>query len=406
MKLHLTFFFSTLVALSLPGCSSDTPSGTKEKSGGSCNSDDYTSKSCTCEDDSEGETECVDGEVVCSPCEPASSDGDKDSDGANDKPVVKADSGSTKPLDSGTVKPTPSSSSDGGQITSSSNTADTAGKTDGGDPSPVDMGGPLDPIIPDVSGDCPEFKSGTATIGGTSGISVTAGPKADGTGSLIFYWHGTGSSAVEYLSMMPTEVRSEITNAGGVIIAFGGSKNTGGDCSGTGTFGKDDFKIADLITACAVKNHGINPKRIYSAGCSAGGLMAGCMGIQRSNYIAAVTPNSGGITVGYGMLQDPKRVPNAMTMNGGAGDNVIVNFGQTSAAYDNYILSHGGFAINCQHGLGHCGAPAALQTSAWQFLKDHPFGTKPSPYAGGLPSGFHSSCKIWTMTDEKPLGGP
>ncbi|MEY4515105.1 MAG: hypothetical protein RLZZ450_7227, partial [Pseudomonadota bacterium] len=38
------------------------------------------------------------------------------------------------------------------------------------------------------------FKSGTATIGGQSGISISAGAKAEGTGSLIFYWHGTGSS--------------------------------------------------------------------------------------------------------------------------------------------------------------------------------------------------------------------
>ena len=403
MKLYLAFFASTLVALSLPGCSSDTPSDAKATTGATCEGDSYTSKACACDDgESEGETECVDGEVACNSCEPTGSDGDKE-DSDDDNAVVKTDGGTKKPLDSGTVKPTPSSSTDGGTITTPVGTMDT---TDGGNTSPADTGDPLDPVIPDVSGDCPEFKSGTATILGTSGISVTAGAKADRTGSLIFYWHGTGSTAGEYLSMMPAAVRTEITGAGGVIIALGGSKNTGGDCSGTGTFGKDDFKIADLVTACAVKNHGINPKRIYSAGCSAGGLMAGCMGIQRSNYIAAVTPNSGGITVGYGMLQDPKRVPNALTMNGGDGDNVIVNFGQTSAAYDNYILSHGGFAINCQHGLGHCGAPATLQTSAWQFLKDHPFGTKPSPYAGGLPSGFDSTCKIWTMTDEKPLGGP
>ena len=51
-----------------------------------------------------------------------------------------------------------------------------------------------------------------------------------------------------------------------------------------------------------------------------------------------------------------------------------------------------------------CGAPAALYASGWQFMKDHPFGTNPSPYKDGLPTGFHSSCKIWTDTTMVPLG--
>ena len=29
--------------------------------------------------------------------------------------------------------------------------------------------------------------------------------------------------------------------------------------------------------------------------------------------------------------------------------------------------------MNCIHSSGHCGAPAALYESAWQFMKDHPF---------------------------------
>ena len=129
------------------------------------------------------------------------------------------------------------------------------------------------------------------------------------------------------------------------------------------------------------------------------------MAIARSSYIAAVAPNSGGVTIGYPKLQDPMRVPNVITMNGGAGDNVIVNFGQTSEGFDNYILKYGGFAVNCIHSSGHCGAPASVYASAWQFMKDHPFGTKPSPYAKGLPSGFDPVCKIFTMTSTAPLGG-
>jgi dienelactone hydrolase len=207
------------------------------------------------------------------------------------------------------------------------------------------------------------------------------------------------------VNSLPAAIKTDITAQGGIVFALNEAKNTGGDCSGTGTFGIDDFKTADQFAACAVKNYGIDPRRIYATGCSAGGLTTGCMAIMRSNYIAAVAPNSGGVTIGYGKLQDPMRVPNVLTMNGGTNDNVIVNFGETSEGFDNYILKYGGFAVNCIHSGGHCGAPAALYSSAWQFMKDHPFGTKPSPYASGLPAGFHATCKVFTMTSRAPLGG-
>jgi poly(3-hydroxybutyrate) depolymerase len=247
------------------------------------------------------------------------------------------------------------------------------------------------------------FKSGTATVLGLSGIALKVGTKKEGapTGPLVFYWHGTGSSASES-SMFAGS--SEVAEQGGIVVSFGSSKGTGGDCSGTGTFALDDFKVVDQIVACAVKNHNIDPKRIYTTGCSAGGLMAGCMAIQRSKYLAATAPNSGGITIGYGTFQDLTRMPAVMTMHGSAADNVIVAFAETSEAYDNYMQEKGAFVINCDHGGGHCGAPAALQASAWQFMKAHPFGTHPSPYAAGLPSDFHKSCKIWQKTARRPLG--
>jgi len=264
--------------------------------------------------------------------------------------------------------------------------------------------GGLDPVIPAISGDCPMFKAGTstATVLGEP-ATIIAGAQKQGTGSLLFYWYGTAK--LGDVSFLPQAIKDDIAAQGGIVFAPSAAKNTGGDCSGTGTWGLDDFKVSDQVVACAVKNYGINPKRIYATGCSAGGLQTGCMAIARSSYIAAVAPNSGGITIGYPKLQDPMRVPNVITMNGGAGDNVIVNFGNTSEGFDNYILKYGGFAVNCIHSSGHCGAPADVYASAWQFMKDHPFGTKPSPYASGLPMGFSPVCKIFTMTSMGPIGG-
>jgi poly(3-hydroxybutyrate) depolymerase len=258
-----------------------------------------------------------------------------------------------------------------------------------------------DPVIPEVAGECPMFESGRFTMMGAS-VQFLAQKKAEAGGYLVFYWHGTGSSPLEGSMFAGMQ---DITSKGGLVVGFG-SHAPGGDCSGTGTHSIGDFEVADQIVACGVKNFGIDPKRIYATGCSAGGLQSGCMGINRSNYMAGVVPNSGGATIGYGPLQDPTRLPATMTMHGRpGGDVVIVDFSQTSEGYDNYMLEKGAsIVINCNHMGGHCGA-GAVQASAWQFMQDHPFGIRPSPYEKGLPSGFHQSCKIFdTPTDVKLIG--
>jgi predicted esterase len=264
---------------------------------------------------------------------------------------------------------------------------------DGGSaPAPDDGasgGGGAMPKIPEVTGTCPEFRTGTATIGGLSGIALQVGAKKNGTGSLVFYWHGTGSTSGESRMFAGT---SEVLAQGGIVVSPSRSLRTGGDCSGTGTFSKDDMKVADLIYACAVRNHGIDPRRVYTTGCSAGGLQAGCFATLRSSYVAAAAPNSGGIVFPQ-TIQDRAHIPAIMTMHGSAADTVIVTFSQTSATLGNQIKNAGGFVVNCNHGGGHCAAPTALQRAAWTFMKAHPFGTKPSPYENGLPSGFPSYCK-------------
>ncbi len=246
------------------------------------------------------------------------------------------------------------------------------------------------PVIPAISGTCPTFATGTVTVGGLGGISLQVGAKMAG-GPLLFYWHGTGSSSSEVNSLVPAAVRQEILGQGGVIVSFQGSLGTGGDCSGTGIFSKDDFKVADLIAACAVRDQGIDPHRIYSTGCSAGGLQSGCMAALRSGYLAAVVPNSGGETMQQ-PIETSGHVPAIMTMHGGQSDMVVVSFATTSATLDSQMKAAGGFTVDCNHGGGHCQAPAALYTAGWEFMKAHPFGVEPEPYSSGLPSDFPSYC--------------
>ena len=259
---------------------------------------------------------------------------------------------------------------------------------------PVSGDGPQ-PMLPSVDGPCPDFRDGASiSVGGHGGVLIISGSAGMG-GPLLFYWHGTGSSAGEANRTLPASVRQEIKSQGGIVASFNGRQQARGgrDCSGTGAHNMNDFDAADQIVACAVENHGIDPRRIYSTGCSAGELQTGCMAQQRSQYIAAVAPNSGG-TVIPGRFAGGN-VPHAFTMHGGSGDNVIVNFGDTSRTFGGAVKGGNSMWIDCNHMRGHCRAPGDLQAAAWEFLKAHPFGTKPSPYEGGsLPSGFPSYCEV------------
>jgi predicted esterase len=253
--------------------------------------------------------------------------------------------------------------------------------------------GGAEPILPAESGACPEFKNGTVMVAGHRGVQLVVG-SPDKKGALLFVWHGTGGNAAQGLRQIPASVQSEVTGSGGIIASFNGSMSSKaeGDCSGTGAHNIADFKAADQIAACAVKMHGIDPKRIYTTGCSAGGLQSGCMAQARANYIAAAAPNSGGVVAPRQWQGMGK--PAIFTMHGGASDMVIVSFDQTSRTLDMSAKTRGSFVVNCNHGGGHCLAPQALQVAAWKFMKDHPYGAE-SPWKAGIPAGVPEYCKIF-----------
>jgi len=250
--------------------------------------------------------------------------------------------------------------------------------------------------VPEPSGECPSFKSGTQTIMGLSTV-IQAGNPGAAKGPLLFVWHGTGGNGAQGMLQIPNSVKQDITSKGGIIIAASdnGQVREGADVTFVLGVWYDvaDLKFSDQIAACAVKNNNIDPNQIYTTGCSAGGLMTGTMMLKRSSYIAAAAPNSGGLAVGGVAPQDPNHVPPVLCMHGGSTDNVVINFGDASATLET-ITKGKSMTVDCNHNSGHCGAPAALYESAWTFMKAHPFNVGESPYKGGLPAGFPQYCKI------------
>jgi poly(3-hydroxybutyrate) depolymerase len=237
--------------------------------------------------------------------------------------------------------------------------------------------------------------TGPASIMG-AGILLTVGAKSmSQKGPIVIYWHGTGGSAATAGAELGPTVVSEVMASGGVIASMeSGGK---GNPIDWGVFTTGDFEIVDLIVACAVQQLNIDTRRIYTSGASAGGLAAGTLMLARSSYMAAGYPNSGGVAPwpGLATLQDKTHVPAAFTMHGAMDvDKVVIDFGTASMDMDKVIAAAGGFAVDCNHGGGHVAAPADLKAAGWEFVKAHPFGTKPSPYAGGLPANFPKYCMI------------
>lgn len=254
--------------------------------------------------------------------------------------------------------------------------------------------GAVQPTIPGLTEECPAFQTGTITFMGLRGIQIVAGAKpAAATAPMVFYWHGTGSTSGEF-ARLAGAVRAGVEAEGGILVSFQGT--TGGDAlSGTSVFGRGDLELVDQLVACAVRDHNVDPRRIFTTGCSAGGLFATNLAVLRSEYIAAAAPNSGGLTFPQQFQSD--YTPALMTVHGAPGrDVVIVDFSNTSASADRTFSERGGFVINCNHGGGHCGG-GGLAGDVWEFFEAHPYGVEPapSPWTSGLPSGFDSACQIF-----------
>jgi poly(3-hydroxybutyrate) depolymerase len=248
-----------------------------------------------------------------------------------------------------------------------------------------------EPKIPAAPTDCPVLKTGSVTVLGQQ-VQLWVGQKqASKKGSVMFYWHGTGSSSSE--ASLLGNALNEIQADGGIVASFTTSLATG-TSTGNNVWYTDDFKMADVILACANQQLNIDTHRIYTAGCSAGGLQAGSMAYLRSSYLAGSMPNSGGIISFFvNKFEDPSHIPSIITAHGGDSDQVVISFATTSTDACQGVKNAGGIAVDCNHGGGHCQAPADLIADQWTFLKAHPFGVNPDPYAGGLPSNFPTYCK-------------
>jgi poly(3-hydroxybutyrate) depolymerase len=232
-------------------------------------------------------------------------------------------------------------------------------------------------------------------------VLLYAAPKPDLHGPLIISWHSTLPTPEDAVAWIGQSVINEIKAQGGIVAAPTTADPTSTrpwDNTPMGPRNSDsDQRLMDEIVACAVTKVGIDVRRIHATGMSAGGLKTAQVSLRRSGYLASVVVYSGGLTAGDNPPdQDPANPVAAMILYGGVTDISPVdgiNYTDASNRYLDTMQARGSFAFLCNHGGGHS-VPSDSQASAWKFLQDHPFGTKPSPYAMQLPSGFLRYCAL------------
>lgn len=281
----------------------------------------------------------------------------------------------------------------------------TAGSTTGGPGTTGDnTTGDVDPGAPDIpapTAACPDIEDGTISFhpAGLDAprdvrvwVDLETAARLDGP--VVFYWYGTGGNPDQTYQGVGDDGIQEILDMGGIVVA-----PTHDPLAGVFPWWlvlsetTDDLVLADEILACASEQIGVDARRIYSLGFSAGALHTSQMSIRRSSYIASVVPYSGGLVFGsMPAFEDPDNKFAAMIFHGGPGDMVVVGFQQTSEDYAAYLDGNDNFNFICNHGGGH--SVPNVQDNVMQFLLDHPWGVGASPYAQALPGDFPPYCAL------------
>ncbi|MBI5609401.1 MAG: hypothetical protein HY902_11035 [Deltaproteobacteria bacterium] len=261
---------------------------------------------------------------------------------------------------------------------------------------------PTPPAPPAYSGTCPNFAAGTLKIqaGGfnrTAKLYLPSDPQGAG---LLMLWHGLGDTAGNFANIMQAATVAETYHVAVVVPLSCGESGQNGcaslatEWSYTVKQEERDGALFDALIACADQGLGLDRRRVYTAGFSAGALWSTWLTMHRSEYLAASAIFSGGVNNIVPWSAPGRPVP-VVDSSGGVNDkfmNGLVDFQQSIADLNTKLRETGDFVVHCQHQSGHT-ITAPIVKFAFGFLNDHLWGAE-LPYAGGLPATAPSNCEI------------
>ena len=305
----------------------------------------------------------------------------------------------------GTSSTDPSSSGQGSQSSSptdpSGSSSDTTATTDGADASSSgDITDPTsgedEPVLPTPDGPCPEFMTGDLEFQpaetGPRQARVYFDPSTGGGGPLVFWFHGTGGDAADSEDALD-DLEAIVAMGGMMVMPYNDPATGQFPWWLTTTQREDDLHLMDEIVGCAAAGPGIDARHIHSAGFSAGALATSQAAIRRASYIASTVTISGGLYSESTPSDAPDQVVSAMIFHGGPSDVAGgLEFEGASEIFRTVIENRGGYALMCNHGMGHF--YTSDRNVAFDFMMAHPFGTDPSPFeTEGLPSWVPAYCQ-------------
>ncbi|RLB65704.1 MAG: hypothetical protein DRI90_01320 [Deltaproteobacteria bacterium] len=242
----------------------------------------------------------------------------------------------------------------------------------------------------------------------------TAGPWP-----VVFNWHGLGDTAQNMSSLIAGLVNDPSFPFIGVTPedaehAIAG-QSFDWDVFSVEAATNTEARLFDEIMICLDQRWGVAADHVHSVGFSLGGIATDMLGVTRGDQFASTASYSGAYfsnsanTATLGMLSSFVSWPAPthgnsyaqMVMHGGTIDTfamgpVTVHFDEYAVNDQAYLNGMGHAVVLCDHGGGHT-APAAgmMPVQVFEFFRGRPRGTASSPYAGGLPSDFSSSCTFY-----------
>lgn len=293
-----------------------------------------------------------------------------------------------------------SATADAAETADSANAADSAIAAEVADTAPA---GPQPPQAPLFAGTCPELQPGTVefSVGGHTRRAEVYLPDEPKGAGVLFLWHGLGDSAKNFASGMGAKVLA--TKLGLIVVvpnsccAYPVQKACCNQLTAWNFVSEfdRDLSLFDGLLSCLDQQHTIDRGRVYSSGFSAGALWTTYLLMNRSEYLAAAGPMSGGVN-DFNPWAAPKRQVPVIDTSGGVTDvfaNGLIDFQASTAELNSQLTKSGHFVVHCQHQLGHT-VPGDMALFVMEFLAAHRWGDSVSPMASELPSTAPSGCKI------------
>ena len=252
----------------------------------------------------------------------------------------------------------------------------------------------FDPIA-----ECPELVEGdnaftSAELERTFKVLLPEGYDPANSYPLLFAYHGLGGSVS---GLLEESQLGTATQAGGVILIVPESQGLGAEWE-SGLYGPTrDLAFFDDLMTCAQSSFSVDPTQVHVAGHSAGTFFSLALSLQRSEVLASSSLMSAGMSVDY---RAPSVKRPMFFLWGGEEDTAYdQDFNlQTTQLIDRFAME-GHPTVYCDHSpleldpddSRHSWPDAA---SVWivDFIKAHPQGVSPSPYAEDTPEAWMGAC--------------